>query len=137
MQAGRKVRRRHRGQERKITDSHHYLAPVHPAVEQINTVYPAWLCSGTSSTKPLITAHTLITTHTNPHTFSHRAASACTHMHCSHLRTCLCILCLCVTLRQSFSKRCPHITHLKKTCALIFPCFRCCSAWLTGCKEFE
>lgn len=60
---------RHGGWVPEITDSHHYVAPVVPVVVQINTVYPARLCSGTSSTQPLITGYSLIIlSHTYPHT---------------------------------------------------------------------
>lgn len=89
-QADRNERWRHRGWKWKIPYSHHYGAPVLPVVEQINTVYPARLCSGTSSTQPLITGYTLINTHTHTqaHTLSHTQlpvhAHTCTPHTCRH-----------------------------------------------------
>lgn len=76
-------------------------------------MYPARLCSGTSSTQPLITGYSLITTHTHPspHTFTYPAASACTHMHSSHLQTCSCTHCVSLSILGACY---PHFTHLNQ-----------------------
>lgn len=137
-QAGRKGRWKLWGQEWKITDSHHYLAPVLPVVEQINKVRLAWPCSGTSSTQPLITAYTFIT-HRSVRTLklrrTHTTAGARTHAH-AHFTLADKPVCYCFSL-SVFSACCPHITHLSKHLFCFLP-LKCYWVWFNqGFNTFE
>lgn len=117
---GRKERWRHGGWERKITDSHHYLAPVLLVVEQINTVYPAWLCSGTSSTQTLIIWPSLSLQHTEAPTPS-------------HLQT-VYTPCVCVNLCHT-SAHVAHTPHIWANICSNFASLTCYLGCLTALSE--